>query len=96
MQLSLKRWFEIAQTDLAHSHKSACERSIKKKGCSKVFDGAYYYKGFYLYRNGNKHMGWSWNTIDDRFTMRASTKKECIEYIECHINHNKIYEELTI
>jgi hypothetical protein len=41
-------------------------------------------------------MGWSWNTIDDRFTMRASTKKECIEYIECHINHNKIYEDLII
>jgi len=96
MQINVKRWFEIATTDLAKKHKSACEKSIKKQGCAKVFEGAYYYKGFYLYRNGSKPLGWTWNTIDDRFTMKASTKKECIEYIECHINHNKIYEELTI
>lgn len=94
MQIEVKRWFDVAQTDLATLHKTACEKSIKKKGCVRVFEGAYYYKGFYIFRNCDRR--WSWRTLGDTYTLEECTKKECIESIECFINKDKIYKELTI
>ena len=96
MHIPVKRWFDVAQTDLAKQHKAACEKSVAEGRCVKVFEGAYYYKGFYIFRNNDKQLKWSWRDLRDVNTLRESTKRECIQMVECLLNHNQIYKELQI
>lgn len=94
--MEIKRWFDYATTELALQHKEACERSIKKQCCIKVFSGYYYYKGYSISRSGTKPYEWNWKTLGDVYTMPEYTKAACIEAIDMMLNRSNYYAEVTI
>lgn len=66
----------------------ARQRSIKGNCCVKVFQGEYYYKGYFMSKDG--YPEYPWNYGIDRLVdySCAKTKKECMQNIDLMLQQN--------
>ena len=97
--MKLTPWFYdkslIARTGnegLAKAHRTAYEKSLKdSRHAVKATTGSYYYRGYYIGKDGGGECPWCYNKPDasDFDKEWAETKKHAMEYID-YILNNKI------